>query len=61
MEEKKTGSNEARVCPNCSATLTGRSCKIRCPRCNYFESCSDLEAFPADFGPRPNVVVRPRG
>ena len=36
-------------CPNCSASLVGHSCKLRCPRCNYFESCSDLEAFPTDF------------
>ena len=33
-------------CPNCSAPLEGRTCKLRCTRCGYFESCSDLEPAP---------------
>jgi len=28
-------------CPNCSAKLVGQSCKLQCPRCGYFLSCSD--------------------
>jgi len=28
-------------CPNCSAKLIGQSCKLKCPRCGYFLSCSD--------------------
>ncbi len=36
----------AAVCPNCDAELLGHSCKLRCPRCMYFESCSDLEPHP---------------
>ena len=28
-------------CPNCSAKLVGLSCKLKCPRCGYFLSCSD--------------------
>ncbi|OFW40496.1 MAG: hypothetical protein A3J28_02345 [Acidobacteria bacterium RIFCSPLOWO2_12_FULL_60_22] len=28
-------------CPNCAAKLMGRSCKLVCPRCGYFLSCSD--------------------
>ena len=28
-------------CPNCSAKLFGHSCKLKCPRCGYFLSCSD--------------------
>ena len=28
-------------CPTCSAKLLGRSCKLLCPRCGYFLSCSD--------------------
>jgi ribosomal protein S27AE len=43
------GGEMEKSCPNCSASLVGHSCKLRCPRCNYFESCSDLEAFPTDF------------
>ena len=34
------------VCLNCSGPLEGNKCKIRCPRCGYFESCSDLEPAP---------------
>ena len=30
-------------CPNCSQELIARSCKLICPRCHYFLSCSDLE------------------
>ena len=45
-------------CPNCSADLTGHSCKLRCPRCNYFESCSDLEPYPSVIdGPSPVAEV----
>jgi len=36
----------AYTCPNCSAPLEGRTCKLRCLRCGYFESCSDLEPAP---------------
>ncbi|MCR9094778.1 MAG: hypothetical protein NXI30_11225 [bacterium] len=34
------------VCPNCTGPMDGLKCKIRCPRCGYFESCSDLEPAP---------------
>lgn len=33
-------------CPGCGSALEGHSCKLRCPRCGYFESCSDLEPHP---------------
>ena len=39
------------VCPNCGAGMDGLKCKIRCPRCLYFESCSDLEPAPPYSGP----------
>ena len=29
-------------CPACSTRLVGRSCKQRCLKCGYFESCADL-------------------
>ena len=41
------------VCPNCSAGMDGLKCKIRCPRCGYFESCSDLEPAPPWSTPPP--------
>jgi hypothetical protein len=33
-------------CPSCDGNLAGISCKLRCTRCGYFESCSDLEPHP---------------
>jgi Zn finger protein HypA/HybF involved in hydrogenase expression len=30
-----------RTCPNCSAELDERQCKLICPRCHYYMSCSD--------------------
>lgn len=30
------------VCPNCQRRLEARKCKAICPRCGYFDSCSDL-------------------
>jgi len=29
-------------CPRCSARLTARSCKMLCPGCGYYMSCSDF-------------------
>jgi ribosomal protein S27AE len=29
-------------CPNCSAELRDHRCKLSCPRCGYFLSCSDF-------------------
>jgi hypothetical protein len=28
-------------CPNCSAKLELVKCKARCPRCGFFQDCSD--------------------
>jgi len=32
-----------RWCPRCSAELHNEKCKLRCPRCHYFMSCSDFD------------------
>ncbi len=29
------------TCPNCSAGLEVRRCKLVCPRCHYFMSCAE--------------------
>jgi len=28
-------------CPNCGVRLEKRQCKARCPRCGFFQDCSD--------------------
>jgi hypothetical protein len=30
------------VCPNCSTELRDKTCKLVCPLCGYFLSCSDF-------------------
>ena len=30
------------ICPNCSTFLCEDHCKLACPRCGYFLSCSDF-------------------
>jgi hypothetical protein len=45
LEEKTLGSFDAeavmRTCPNCGAELEEQRCKLICPRCHYYMSCSD--------------------
>jgi hypothetical protein len=32
-----------RYCPRCGHELINEKCKLRCPRCHYFMSCSDFD------------------
>src|SRR5215472_7887779 len=32
----------ARVCPNCGAEMVESRCKLKCPNCDFFLSCSDF-------------------
>jgi hypothetical protein len=32
-----------RFCPQCGHELINEKCKLRCPRCHYFMSCSDFD------------------
>ena len=38
----REGGRNLAWCPACSAGMVDRSCKRRCPRCGYFEDCSNL-------------------
>jgi len=42
----RVGSEDAGLamnyCPRCSARLASRSCKLICPGCGYYMSCSDF-------------------
>ncbi len=31
-----------KTCPNCDAEMDQDRCKLNCPRCGYFKSCSDF-------------------
>ena len=31
-----------RFCPNCSTQLVDQQCKLKCPQCGYYLSCSDF-------------------
>jgi hypothetical protein len=47
-------------CPSCDADLVGVSCKLRCMRCGYFDSCSDLEPYPTRAKDEPVAAAAPR-
>jgi hypothetical protein len=32
-----------RWCPQCGHELINEKCKLHCPRCHYFMSCSDFD------------------
>jgi exosome complex RNA-binding protein Csl4 len=32
-----------RYCPRCGHELINEKCKLRCPHCHYFMSCSDFD------------------
>ncbi len=53
MKEAESHNEEAENCPaagehwryclQCGHELINEKCKLRCPRCHYFMSCSDFD------------------
>jgi ribosomal protein S27AE len=41
--DKDTSGEHWRFCPKCGRELINEKCKLRCPRCHYFMSCSDFD------------------
>jgi hypothetical protein len=40
---KDSSGEHWRYCPRCGHELINEKCKLRCPRCHYFMSCSDFD------------------
>jgi predicted RNase H-like HicB family nuclease len=41
--DKNISGEHWRWCPQCGHELINEKCKLRCPRCHYFMSCSDFD------------------
>jgi len=46
-DERGTGAgvraaNPGEYCPNCSTKLRESRCKLKCPQCGFYLSCSDF-------------------
>jgi hypothetical protein len=40
-QKEQKNENPSNFCPVCSARLEAHKCKLRCPTCGYYMSCSD--------------------
>ncbi len=43
VESSDTPGEPWRWCPQCGHELHNEKCKLRCPHCHYFMSCSDFD------------------
>jgi hypothetical protein len=41
--DKNISGEHWRFCLRCGHELINEKCKLRCPRCHYFMSCSDFD------------------
>jgi Zn finger protein HypA/HybF involved in hydrogenase expression len=42
IEREVKASDPGQYCPNCSAKLRESRCKLKCPQCGFYLSCSDF-------------------
>jgi Zn finger protein HypA/HybF involved in hydrogenase expression len=40
--KKNAADDPGQYCPNCSAKLRESRCKLKCPQCGFYLSCSDF-------------------
>ena len=42
IQPERISADPGQYCPNCSAKLRESRCKLKCPQCGFYLSCSDF-------------------